>query len=119
MHFKLYLLINLSSPHFQCYIIGRVINEVCQYFFDGDSYFVVFYTYKKQYMIFFPKFIWFSFVDFHFKKIWRRGGPKYLLLKNMDLLYAKEAQKNRNSNHVIEPRNEQKTAHIWLFGSAY
>ena len=31
---------------------------------------------------------------------------------------TKPAQKIRNSNHVIEPRNKQKTAQICLFGSA-
>ena len=36
--------------------LGRVINDVCQYFFDGDSDFAIFYTYKKEYMIFFLKF---------------------------------------------------------------
>ena len=42
---------------------------------------------------FFPEILWFSLVDFHFKKIWQRGGPT-----NMDFLYAKEAHwKNLNS----------------------
>ena len=36
--------------------LGRVINDDCQYLFDGGSYFAVFYTYKKEYIIFFPKF---------------------------------------------------------------
>ena len=37
-------------------VVGLVINDVCQYLFDGDSYFDVFYAYKKEYIIFFPKF---------------------------------------------------------------
>ena len=35
-------------------------------FFDGDSYFAAFYTYKKEYMIFFPKFYgsdWWFFIS--------------------------------------------------------
>ena len=44
-----------SLPASSC-PIGRVINDVFEYLFDGDSYFAVFYTYKNEYITFFPKF---------------------------------------------------------------
>ena len=81
----------LQLKTFRVSSVERVINTFKQYFFDEDSYFAVFYAYKKEYIIvlkFYGSALWiFIFISF---SIWRRGGPKYFLLKNMDLLYAKE-----------------------------
>ena len=62
---KIALLAHVNCP------LRRVINDVCQYSFDGDSYFAVFYTYKKEYMIIFPKFYgsaWWIFISKKFGK---------------------------------------------------
>ena len=87
-HFSITHLMTPMDPSCELpvYAIGWVINDVCQYSFYGDSYFYCILYIQKGIYDFFSEIIWFSFVDFHFKKIWRRGGPKYFLLKNMDLL---------------------------------
>ena len=86
----------------QIYAIGRVINDVCQYFFDGDSYFAVFNTYKKEYMIF-PQNFMVALCEFSFQKNLVKGRTKIFFVKKYGLNVCKRsALKKLNKRKQLE-----------------